>query len=89
MSSLWDAVFIQVIDRIGPLMLNLSGTPYNYGFCLANGEGVSKNQEEAVSYFRLPADQKHVDAQFQYGSLETIRHRGWRIHNRPEVHFLQ
>jgi hypothetical protein len=28
MSSLWDAVFIQVLDRTGPLMLNLSGTPY-------------------------------------------------------------
>jgi hypothetical protein len=28
MSSLLDAVFIQVIDRTGLLMLNLSGTPY-------------------------------------------------------------
>jgi hypothetical protein len=28
MSSLWDAVFIQVLDRTGPLMLNLNGTPY-------------------------------------------------------------
>jgi hypothetical protein len=28
MSSLWDAVFIQVLDRTGPLMLNLSGTLY-------------------------------------------------------------
>jgi hypothetical protein len=24
MSSSWDAVFIQVLDRTGPLMLNLS-----------------------------------------------------------------
>jgi hypothetical protein len=30
MSSLWDAVFIQVLDRTGPLMLHLSGTPYIY-----------------------------------------------------------
>jgi hypothetical protein len=28
MSSSWDAVFIQVLDRTGSLMLNLSGTPY-------------------------------------------------------------
>jgi hypothetical protein len=28
MSSRWDAVFIQVLDRMGPLILNLSGTPY-------------------------------------------------------------
>jgi hypothetical protein len=28
MSSLWDVVFIQVLDRTGPLMLNLSRTPY-------------------------------------------------------------
>jgi hypothetical protein len=28
MSFLWDAVFIQVLDRTGPLMLNLSWTPY-------------------------------------------------------------
>jgi phosphosulfolactate phosphohydrolase-like enzyme len=27
MSSLWDTVFIQVLDRTGPLMLNLSGAP--------------------------------------------------------------
>jgi hypothetical protein len=27
MSSPWAAVFIQVLDRTGPLMLNLSGTP--------------------------------------------------------------
>jgi hypothetical protein len=28
MSSLWDTVFIQAFDRTGPLMLNLSETPY-------------------------------------------------------------
>jgi hypothetical protein len=28
MSSLWDAMFIQVLDHTGPLILNLSGTPY-------------------------------------------------------------
>jgi hypothetical protein len=28
MSSLWDAVFIQVLDCTGPLTLNLSGTSY-------------------------------------------------------------
>jgi hypothetical protein len=30
MSSLWVAVFIQVLDRTGPLMLNLNGTPYTF-----------------------------------------------------------
>jgi hypothetical protein len=29
MSSRWGAVFIQVLNRTGPLMLKLSGTPYN------------------------------------------------------------
>jgi hypothetical protein len=28
MYPLWDAVFIQVLDRTGTLMLNLSGTPH-------------------------------------------------------------
>jgi hypothetical protein len=28
MSFLWDAAFIQVLDRTGPLMLDRSGTPY-------------------------------------------------------------
>jgi hypothetical protein len=28
MSSLGDTVFIQALDGTGPLMLNLSGTPY-------------------------------------------------------------
>jgi hypothetical protein len=32
--SLWDALFIQVLDRTGPLMLNLSGTPYIWDFSM-------------------------------------------------------
>jgi hypothetical protein len=28
MSFLWDAMFIQVLGRTGPVMLDLSGTPY-------------------------------------------------------------
>jgi hypothetical protein len=31
MSFLWDAVFIQVLDGTGPLMLNLSGQHYVSG----------------------------------------------------------
>jgi hypothetical protein len=40
MYSLWGAVFIQVLDRTGPLMLNLSGTPYMYveALCLRTPE---------------------------------------------------
>jgi hypothetical protein len=42
MSFLWDAVFIQVLDPTGPLMLNLSGAPYisgptGYTTTVANG----------------------------------------------------
>jgi TPR repeat protein len=42
-------------------------TPCNYGFCLANGEGVSKNQEEVVSYFRFTGDQGLAAAQCNCG----------------------
>jgi hypothetical protein len=38
-------------------MLHLGGTLYNYGVCLAEGEGVSKNLSEAIRYFRLAAVQ--------------------------------
>jgi hypothetical protein len=31
MSFLWDAVFIQVLDRTGPLMLDPSETPIDNG----------------------------------------------------------
>jgi hypothetical protein len=40
MSSLWDAVFIQVLDRRGPLMLNLSGTPYSWPISSGGTDGV-------------------------------------------------
>jgi hypothetical protein len=30
MSALWDAVFTQVLEPTGPLMLSPSGTPYTY-----------------------------------------------------------
>jgi hypothetical protein len=38
MSSLWGAVFIQVLDRTGPLMLNLSRTP-----CRSSRQEVLRN----------------------------------------------
>jgi TPR repeat protein len=38
-----------------------------YGFCLANGRGMSRNAQEAARYFKLAADQKHGDAQCRYG----------------------
>jgi TPR repeat protein len=40
---------------------------FQYGFCLANGKGVSMNQEGATRYFRLAADQGLADAQYKYG----------------------
>jgi TPR repeat protein len=36
----------------------------NYGICLANGEGVSKNQEEVMKYYQLAADQGDAYAQY-------------------------
>jgi hypothetical protein len=43
MPSLCDAVFVQVLDRTGPLMPNLSGTPYIYD----DNDGLSTWQNEA------------------------------------------
>jgi hypothetical protein len=48
MSSLWDAVFIQVLDRTGPLMLNVSGTPCTYS-SMAIYHGASDKSRCGVS----------------------------------------
>jgi hypothetical protein len=42
MSSLWDAVFIRVLDRTGPLMLNLSWTAYTKHGDLKSGRPSQK-----------------------------------------------
>jgi len=35
---------------------------YNYGVCLLEGKGVSKNEVEGVSYLQMAADQDNPDA---------------------------
>ena len=40
---------------------------YNLGVRYANGEGVLKDEAEAVRWYRLSADQGNADAQFNLG----------------------
>ncbi len=40
---------------------------FQLGRCYANGEGVAKNQVEAVKWFRKAAEQNHTVAQFDLG----------------------
>ena len=40
---------------------------YNLGVCYANGEGVKRNQTEAVKWFRLAAEQGDANAQTNLG----------------------
>jgi TPR repeat protein len=37
------------------------------GYCLQNGEGVSKDLKGGAYYFKLAADQEDAAAQFNYG----------------------
>jgi hypothetical protein len=39
----------------------------NYGFCLYRGEGICKNLNEAVKYFKMSADEGFADGQNNYG----------------------
>jgi hypothetical protein len=57
MSSLWDAVFIQGVDRTGPLLLNLSGTPYVWYQFKIHQEMIKyccKPDDKWVSHMGLP-----------------------------------
>ena len=38
-----------------------------YGWCLHNGAGVEKNQQEGVAWYKKAAEQGHADGQFNYG----------------------
>jgi TPR repeat protein len=40
---------------------------YNYGECLAKGDGVDMNKPLAAHYFKLAADQGDARAQSNYG----------------------
>ena len=44
---------------------------YNLGIAYANGQGVLKDEAEAVRWFRLAAEQGYADAQFNLGSMYT------------------
>jgi hypothetical protein len=46
MSSLWDPVFIKVLERTGPLMLNLSETPYSCLFCAMEFAGLPSSETQ-------------------------------------------
>jgi hypothetical protein len=48
MSSLWDTVFIQVLDKTGPPMLNLGGTPYTWSSIESAGLGTARVSDDAV-----------------------------------------
>jgi hypothetical protein len=50
MFSLWDAVFIQVVGRTGPLMLNLSGTLdiFENASILWNGQLLGFNRDHSL-----------------------------------------
>jgi hypothetical protein len=70
MPSLWDAVFIQVLDRTGPLILNLSGTPY---MCLCNEfpQGGFDFQIFSVGLpIRSPCLMNHKKRDFEIGRLK-------------------
>jgi hypothetical protein len=38
-----------------------------YGFCLLSGEGVDRNESEAVKYFKMSCDQESDDGFYAYG----------------------
>jgi uncharacterized protein len=42
--------------------------PFNLGVCYANGEGVLKDQKEAVTWYHKAAEQGHSNAQVMLGS---------------------
>jgi len=42
---------------------------FNLGMCYANGDGVAKDAEQAVSWYRRAAEAGHTDAQFNLGVL--------------------
>ena len=42
---------------------------YRIGYMYANGIGVPKNEEEALKWYRLAADQGYASAQFNLGAM--------------------
>ncbi len=40
---------------------------YNLGICYANGQGVTKDEAEAVKWYRKAAEQNHAMAQYNLG----------------------
>ena len=42
---------------------------FNLGLMYANGQDVSKDETEAIKWYRLAADQGRSDAQYQLGHL--------------------
>ena len=46
---------------------NLANAQYNLGVCYAHGEGVVKDQVEAVKWYRKAAEQNFAEAQYNLG----------------------
>jgi TPR repeat protein len=44
-----------------------SSAQFNYGNCLKNGKGVSKDLKEAARYYKMSADQGNAHGQNNYG----------------------
>ena len=47
----------------------LAVAQFNVGLMYDNGQGVSKNEDEATKWYRLAADQGRSDAQYQLGHM--------------------
>ena len=48
------------------------------GLCYYKGEGVAKDQVEAVKWYRKAAEQNYAKAQYNLGSLLLHRRTAWR-----------
>jgi len=57
---------------------------FNLGYLLRNGEGVVKDAEQALSWYRRAAEAGHADAQFNLGDLLRSTVKGLpRMQSRP------
>ena len=50
---------------------------YNLGCCYANGQGVAKDEVEAVKWYRKAAEQNNAMAQYNLGICYTTA-KAWR-----------
>jgi hypothetical protein len=60
----------------------------NYGFCLSEGEPVSKDLKGGTHYFKLAADQDLAVAQYNYGRC-LYKGEGVRTDFRGAIHYFK